>query len=192
MSRETLANTLPISAGAAGGVLQILVENQGRINFEIANDFKGIIDGVSLNNFDRLENWNITGFPFENESKLNELLSMTEQDSDVLTVIENRTTEFLQNGPMILQTTFDVKQDEILDTYINPVGWGKVMNIFTESQKEPTIKSLFFRSQLHFNTGFHCTEWFQFGTILATCWSTNHIVCAERDSTQTGQHNCDC
>lgn len=104
------------------------MENQGRINFEIANDFKGIIDDVLLNS-NRIENWNITGFSFENESKLNELISLTEQDPDVLNTIENRSTELLHNGPVIFEGNFDINQDEIFDTWINPHGWGKV-NIF--------------------------------------------------------------
>lgn len=114
-----------LSIGAGGGVLQILVENQGRINFEIANDFKGIIDDVLLNN-KRVENWNITGFSFENESKLDDLIAADEQDPDVLNVIEHRTSERLHNGPVIFEGEFDIKQDEIFDTYINPSGWGKV------------------------------------------------------------------
>lgn len=39
LSRENYINTLPISAGF-GSKLSILVENQGRINFEIADDYK--------------------------------------------------------------------------------------------------------------------------------------------------------
>lgn len=101
------------------------MENQGRINFEIANDFKGIIDDVLLNN-KRVENWNITGFSFENESKLDELISHDEENLDVLNAIEHRTTELLHNGPVIFEGEFDIDQDEIFDTYIDPSGWGKV------------------------------------------------------------------
>jgi beta-galactosidase len=39
LSRENYINTLPISAGF-GSKLSIFVENQGRINFEIADDYK--------------------------------------------------------------------------------------------------------------------------------------------------------
>lgn len=39
LSRENYISTLPISAGF-GAKLSILVENQGRINFEIADDYK--------------------------------------------------------------------------------------------------------------------------------------------------------
>lgn len=39
LSRENYIDTLPISAGY-GSILSILVENQGRINFQIADDYK--------------------------------------------------------------------------------------------------------------------------------------------------------
>lgn len=41
LSRENVINTLPISAGY-GSKLSILVENQGRINFAITDDYKVI------------------------------------------------------------------------------------------------------------------------------------------------------
>lgn len=127
LSRETLADTLPISA-AFGRVLQILVENQGRNNFEFhENEFKGIIGGALLNN-EQLENWNITGFPLESfATNLNKLLVHDEQDPFVLNKIVNRTSEHLFNGPVIFEGTFDLNEVAIYDTYIDPSGgWGKV------------------------------------------------------------------
>lgn len=114
LSRENLANTLPISIGI-GKVLQILVENQGRINFAIANDFKGIIGDVLLNNVS-LKNWNITGFPFDNATQIDELMAAISQ---------NAKSEHTQSHPMIFHGTFDV--DEIADTFVNPIKWGKVV-----------------------------------------------------------------
>lgn len=114
---------MPISAGT-GKILQILVENQGRINFQIANDFKGIIGDVLLNQ-SPLYNWNITGFPFENATKLDELIAFGDRESDT-NRSQSRTSEELQSGPLIFHGTFDINQDEIVDTYINPMGWGKV------------------------------------------------------------------
>lgn len=124
LSRENLANSLPISAGF-GKVLQILVENQGRINFEIANDFKGIIGDAQLNNV-TLTNWNITGFPFENATKIDELIAYVDRDSE-MNGVKGRTFENLRSGPMIFHGTFDIDQDEIADMYINPIKWGKVV-----------------------------------------------------------------
>lgn len=123
LSRENLVNSLPISVGF-GKTLQILVENQGRINYEIANDFKGIIGDVLVNNV-TLKNWNITGFPFENATQIDELIANSNQDSETNSV-KGRTFENLRSGPMIFHGTFDV--DEIADTFINPSKWGKVVN----------------------------------------------------------------
>ena len=123
LSRENQVNSLPISAGF-GKVLQILVENQGRINFEIANDFKGIIGDVLLNNVP-LNNWNITGFPFDNATQLDELIATVDRDSDT-NGVKGRTFENLRSGPMIFSGTFDIDQDVIADTFINPSKWGKV------------------------------------------------------------------
>lgn len=124
LSRENLANSLPISAGF-GSVLQILVENLGRINFDVLDDFKGIIGDVRLNANDTLENWNITGFPFENATQIDELLAFINQQTNT-NVADDRYSEHLQSGPMIFHGTFDIEQQEIVDTYINPIEWGKV------------------------------------------------------------------
>lgn len=122
MSRENLVNSLPISAGF-GKKLQILVENQGRINFKIANDFKGIIGDVLLNNVS-LNGWNITCFPFDNSTKLDELIALVDHVSEPSNNIKSET---LLSGPMIFYGTFDIDQDEILDTFINTTAWGKVV-----------------------------------------------------------------
>lgn len=126
LSRETLTHSLPISAGF-GRVLQILVENQGRNNFELQeNEFKGIV-GDALLNEQPLKNWNITGFPFESFSmNLDELLVRIEEDPHVL----SHTTEYLVNGPVIFQGTFDINEVDLYDTFIDPSGWGKVEHIF--------------------------------------------------------------
>lgn len=115
-------NSLPISAGF-GKKLQILVENQGRINFEIANDFKGIIGDVLLNNVS-LNNWNITTFPFDNSTKVDELIVSVDREPESLNIFESET---LTSGPMIFHGTVDIDQDEIVDTFINPMAWGKVV-----------------------------------------------------------------
>lgn len=107
-------------------MLQILVENQGRINFEIANDFKGIIGDAKLNNV-TLMNWNITGFPFENATQIDELIAYVDRDSET-NGVKGRTFENLRSGPMIFHGTFDIDQDEIADMFVNPIKWGKVVN----------------------------------------------------------------
>lgn len=101
------------------------MENQGRINFKIANDFKGIIGDVLLNNSTLQNGWNITGFPFENATKLDELIAFVDQECDT-NGSQGRSSDELRSGPMIFHGTFDISQDKIVDMYINPTEWGKV------------------------------------------------------------------
>lgn len=122
LSRENLADTLPISLGV-GEILQILVENQGRINFKIADDVKGIIGDVQLNNV-TLKNWTNTGFPLDfTEYQLDNLVG---QQNIVRSDGDTKIADFLWNGPVIYHGTFNVEQKNISDTYINTSGWGKV------------------------------------------------------------------
>lgn len=125
LSRETKADSIPMSSGF-GRVLQIIVEHHGRNNFELwDNEFKGIIDDVWLNKR-KIESWNHTRFPFENQTQLNELRQHTERDPDVLKKIKDRSTDRLLYGPVIFEGTFDLNTGEIFDTWIDPRGWGKV------------------------------------------------------------------
>lgn len=165
LSRENLANSLPISAGF-GKVLQILVENQGRINFEIANDFKGIIGDVLLDDV-TLKNWNITGFPFDNSIQIDELIAFVDRDSETTNDVTSRPSEHLRSGPMIFQATFDIDQGDIADTFVNLIEWGKVCYLFI-NQIYPSVKTFnqFFCSlSLTFSnlSGIYFCQRFQFG-----------------------------
>lgn len=125
LSRESQANSIPISAGS-GDVLQILVENQGRINYNIANDFKGIIGDVLLGG-QPLVNWTITGFPFESSSQIDSLaLQDIDTNRNELPKQNFNSSENLRSGPEIFVGTFNIDEEEIHDTYINPINWGKV------------------------------------------------------------------
>lgn len=52
--------------------LQFLVENQGRINQNVMNDFKGLFN-VELDD-KMLKNWTITGFPLSEAREIKELI----------------------------------------------------------------------------------------------------------------------
>lgn len=60
LSRENKIYSMPLSL-AMGKDLQILVENEGRINYGIANDFKGILGNVYYDSLVLL-NWTMTGY----------------------------------------------------------------------------------------------------------------------------------
>lgn len=123
LTRENGVVSLPISAGT-GKNLQILVENQGRINFDMADDFKGIIGNITLNK-KLLYGWNTTGFPLDDSSKFNDLSSLEDENEQV---DERSNAVRLKNGPLIFKGSFHLSANDIHDTYINPVNWGKVNN----------------------------------------------------------------
>ena len=105
-----------------GKTLQILVENQGRINFNIANDTKGIMGAVTIQklNSDKvilLENWSNTAFPFE-EPHIANLLS---KPSSLKTLSD--ATKSMTQGPMLYYGEFLVSDS--YHTFLNTAGWGK-------------------------------------------------------------------
>lgn len=109
---------MPISIGS-GEKIQILVENQGRINFNLVNDFKGIIGGVKLCNI-TLKAWTITGFPLDNYEQLENLLQATDEYAG------SDAHRLVRKGPTIFSSQFEISKEVIHDTYFDPTGWGKV------------------------------------------------------------------
>lgn len=126
LSRESQINQLPLNAGS-GSKLQILVESQGRINFNIMNDFKGILGLVSINGRS-LVNWTITGYPLENYNAIQRVIDLHIADSSLQEMSEKTPNRaYLKSGPTIFCGEFNIAADkEILDTYLDPTGWGKV------------------------------------------------------------------
>ncbi|CAD6227704.1 GSCOCG00001384001-RA-CDS [Cotesia congregata] len=95
-----------------GKSLKILVENQGHLNFgNIIQDWKGIFN-VTINN-ERIINWNATGFPLDTMPSMKNFSNI------------EIPTGNLVNGPVFLRSTFIIKNNPPLDTYLNTAGWGK-------------------------------------------------------------------
>lgn len=87
------------------GLLDILVENEGRINYGgMFDEVKGLYQGVKLDDVE-LKNWNHFGF---NWSNVNEI----KFTSDLPTKV-----------PAFYKDYFDV--DEVADTFLNPTGFTK-------------------------------------------------------------------
>lgn len=151
LSRENGIFSLPISAGI-GCILQILVENQGRINFNIADDLKGVIGNISLNN-KPIYKWNTTGFPLDDSSKFNYLNGCGDCEYE-----EKTNAVRLSSGPVIFKGSFNLSASDIHDTYINPVKWGKVNNndLFTRTigLKFQRVLSLMFSAGNYFHKRF--------------------------------------
>ena len=119
LSRENKINSIPISS-AMGKELQILVENEGRINYGIANDFKGIVGNVYYDTL-VLYNWTMTGFPLENYDYINDLVSAKKKPSNR----QLSSNIFLRSGPTLFHAQFELTENLVADTYLDPTGWGK-------------------------------------------------------------------
>ncbi|XP_058821551.1 beta-galactosidase-like [Topomyia yanbarensis] len=114
LSRDSGIFSLPISLGL-GYRLQLLVENEGRINFDIPNDFKGILGSVTLDGNEVL-NWTMTGFPLDDYSLIQNYI-----DRYVNYIAESRELASVR----VFHGTFIIDAEEIYDTYVDPTGWGK-------------------------------------------------------------------
>lgn len=133
LSRGNLAHKIALNAGYAGRTLQILLENQGRINYHIANDFKGIMGDVLIDAVP-LTNWTVTGLPLDDVNAIEKLVTENIAKDKV---VELR-NDILTGGPVIYHATFDIDASELYDTYVNTAGWGKVCtsNRFFNRQKK--------------------------------------------------------
>lgn len=110
-----------------GKTLQILVENQGRINFNVANDTKGILGKVTLQKSkdsqqQNLENWQNTAFALEEPHISSRLLNSIQKNYTSLEELHDDKAQ-LTRGPMVYYGEFMVKDKH--HTFLNPSGWGK-------------------------------------------------------------------
>lgn len=111
--------------------MQILLESFGRNYYNNLNEPKGIIGDVNM--VKRSGDWIITAFPFDDLSKLYELINRlryVEQEPDIQNQIENRSSDILSTAPIIFEGTFDLEYDEIHDTWIDTSQWGKVKEFY--------------------------------------------------------------
>lgn len=127
LSRENAVDTLSVPAGV-GHKLQIIVENQGRINFNIPNDFKGILGKVTYNG-QPLTGWNMTKFPLENVSDMQKMIETYLQQPFPSTT---HGRSFVRTGPTFFHGEFNLTRDDVKDTYLNPTGWGKGIAFINE------------------------------------------------------------
>jgi len=125
LARETPVFELPLSA-SAGRRLQIIVENQGRINYgRQLNDFKGILRDVRLDK-QVLSNWNMTQFPLESYDNLEQLITQSDEAARQGFQELKKLRTMLRTGPAIYYGQLDIqKESDLADTYLDMSGWGK-------------------------------------------------------------------
>lgn len=122
LSRENNINSIPLSL-TLGNELQILVENEGRINYGIANDFKGICSDVIYNSMVLL-NWTMTGYPFDQYEKVDDLVTILKRKHGGLPR-GGSAKSYLRSGPTLFYGEFNLRPTDIADTYFDPTMWGK-------------------------------------------------------------------
>jgi len=108
LDRRLKQDSLFIEIPAGKIILDILVENLGRINFGpyLHQNNKGITESVTLNQKE-IQNWQIFGFPLDNLDKVN----------------FNSSTNISINAPSFKRAYFTVENPA--DTYLNFQHWGK-------------------------------------------------------------------
>lgn len=123
LSRENNIYSLPISA-SFGKRVQILVENQGRINFQENFDLKGILGNVTIQTFnepffEELSDWTITGYPFDDYAKI---------ESFIETGFKEQTLKngWLRDGPALFSGELNIPEEAVIaNTWWDASGWGK-------------------------------------------------------------------
>lgn len=122
LSRENKVHSIPLSL-TFGDELQVLVENEGRINYGIANDFKGIIGSVTYNSMILL-NWTMTGYPLDDYNKIEDLVESMKRKYGSNPRIGSLKS-YIRSGPTLFHGEFMLTADQIADTYFDPSAWGK-------------------------------------------------------------------
>lgn len=122
LSRQNKISSLPLYAGMAGKKLQILVENQGRINFNIANDTKGILGPVTIQKLNgstiELFDWSSYSLPLESK-QIQKFVGAQKNATK-----RQQEGTFLFSGPVVFYGELNIS-DEPTDTYLDTEGWGK-------------------------------------------------------------------
>ncbi|KAH8243823.1 hypothetical protein KR032_010419 [Drosophila birchii] len=125
VAREIPSFDISLSV-SAGRKLQILVENQGRINYgRKLNDFKGIVRDVRLDK-KVLANWNMTQFPLESYDNLEQLIAQSTEAARVGFQELRKLRTMLRTGPAIYHGQLEIQTEaDLADTYLDMSGWGK-------------------------------------------------------------------
>lgn len=125
LARETPIYELPLSA-SSGRLLQILVENQGRLNYgRQLNDFKGLTKDVRLDK-QVLSNWNMTKFPLESYDDIEQFIAQSTESAHIGFQELRKPQLLLRSGPGIYHGLLTIDQkNQVADTYLDMSGWGK-------------------------------------------------------------------
>jgi len=124
--------SINISQAKTGDTLEILVENQGRINYGygMKGDFKGLVGNVTLNGT-VLSNWTMFPVDFGRVAKLPHLLRHMPRERHSRLQNESRNEKGLPFSPArvlvgeVPSPQKDPGEPFMPDTFIDPSAWGK-------------------------------------------------------------------
>ena len=121
LERNDASMTRQVNLTGKADVLEILVENMGRINYgEFLSDRKGITESVRLD-YQFLFGWTIRSLPMDDLSRIS-----FGSVADAALPFKNgmkETGEDTVSVPAFLQGSFEV--DEPADTFLDMAGWNK-------------------------------------------------------------------
>ena len=99
-------------------MLSLFIESQGRINSGSIVDLKGITGNVSLGT-GVINDWNMTGFPFDNITKLQEELTSLASDEVA------KQTKPAPGVPGFWIGKIEMPCSEAKDTFLKMTNWAK-------------------------------------------------------------------
>lgn len=114
LSREKLTNQTIAFSPNNGKKLQLIVEDQGRINYGTLDTWKGI-RAVKVGNVN-LVNWNATACPLNGETIAQVIRDYSNS---------HRRRFHTTRGPTFYIGAFDLTSDQVLDTFMDMRGWSK-------------------------------------------------------------------
>ncbi|GAB6024565.1 hypothetical protein CHUAL_009717 [Chamberlinius hualienensis] len=122
LDRNTKKYNITFTA-TAYQLLSILVENQGRIGYSdyMQSDLKGIVGDVLLDGV-ALTNWTMSSIPLNN----------TDLISQSFTQIHSNAVGYPTNLPVFYKAMFTLSE-EPQDTFFDPTGWTKVLEISSDN-----------------------------------------------------------
>lgn len=112
LSRENAINTVAFSPN--GQKLQIIVEDQGRVNYGPLDKWKGI-GGVKIGG-KLVRNWNSTSCPLDDVQRMSRT---------VRRFAMSRKRFSLTRGPTFFVAEFNLTESQVLDTFMDLTGWSK-------------------------------------------------------------------
>ncbi|CAB3379282.1 Hypothetical predicted protein [Cloeon dipterum] len=193
LSRINFIDSLPVSANT-GDELEILVENQGRINYgRKLKDFKGLLSNVTIDN-NELKYWKMIQLPFGHNGtelrainkKISSLKAETQLPIEMIYESVKSGLEPTASTPSIFWAEFRIPNNSHppLDTFLDMKGWSKgiaFINGFNLGRYWPRVgpqRTLYLPGSLLNANSVNRLVIIEFDRVPRGCMSSKHRDCA--------------